>query len=87
MGPIANSSSLALKGGIAIYAMGEIADLTGHNGRRYRTAATKYIAAWRKLAMSKPSNNAQTRLLLNYHHQDSWMLAYNLYAEKSSLLR
>ncbi|CAD6578683.1 MAG: hypothetical protein CYPHOPRED_000653 [Cyphobasidiales sp. Tagirdzhanova-0007] len=82
MGPITNSSSLALKGGIAIYAMGGIADLTGHDGERYRKTASKYITAWRKLATSKESRKSQRHLLLNYYHESSWMLAYNLYAEK-----
>lgn len=91
MGPIANSSSLALKGGIGIYAMGEIADLAGRNGTSYRNIARRYIAAWRKLATASSTtksgkhSNARPKakhLMLSYHQPESSMLAYNLYAEK-----
>jgi hypothetical protein len=120
MGPITNSSSLALKGGIGIYAMGELADLVGRDGTIYRTAGQEYIMKWRRFAtsashsrnaVSDESNKKKKKrknkkdkdkkkkkkkkkkkqphrdpvpkhLLLSYDEQDTWMLAYNLYAEK-----
>jgi hypothetical protein len=79
MGPAANQSSLALKGGIGIRAMAEIARLTNHDGTLFENAAKMYIEAWEKLATSKSRTK---HLVLSYGKDASWMLAYNLYAEQ-----
>jgi hypothetical protein len=79
MGPAANQSSLALKGGIGIQAMAEIARLVGESGDRYANAAKLYITAWEKLATSR---NHDRHLMLSYGNESSWMTAYNLYAEQ-----
>lgn len=82
MGPITNSSSLALKGGIGIRAMADLAEGVGRDGRKYRKAAKRYIQAWEKLATSKTDENGRKHLLLEYNKQDTWVLAYNLFADR-----
>ncbi|KAK9895539.1 DUF1793-domain-containing protein [Cystobasidium minutum MCA 4210] len=79
MGPAVNQSSLALKGGIGIRAMAEIARLVDRNGTVFETAANLYFSAWEKLATSRKRSK---HLVLSYEKGSSWMLAYNLYAEQ-----
>ena len=82
MGPITNSSSLALKGGIGVRAMADLAEGAGRDGSEYRKAAKRYIAAWQKLATSETEENGRQHLMLEYNKQDTWVLAYNLFADR-----
>lgn len=79
MGPALNQSSLALKGGIGIRAMAEIAKLVGRDGEIYEKASALYLDAWEQLSTSRKKIN---HLVLSYGNETSWMLAYNLYAEQ-----
>jgi len=79
MGPAANQSSLALKGGIGIRAMAEIARLVNKDGDLFEKASKLYLEGWEKLSTSKSRDK---HLLFSYGDTSSWMLGYNLYAEQ-----
>lgn len=79
MGPSVNQSSLALKGGIGIRAMADIAKLAGKDGSIYKKAAKLYLDAWERLASAGKTHQ---HLVQSYGDAESWMLAYNLFAEQ-----
>jgi hypothetical protein len=80
-GFIAHSSNLALKGILAIGAMGQISKALGNSadGDHYTSTAQSYIAQW---AM-KSQNGTQSHLKLAYDAtDDTWSLKYNSYPDR-----
>ncbi|KAI0092705.1 hypothetical protein BDY19DRAFT_1054180 [Irpex rosettiformis] len=79
-GSLANQTNLAVKGVLAIKAMSSIATLAGQSEKAasYESTASSYISEWQQLAVSTD----QKHLTLNYGNDSSWVLAYNLYADK-----
>jgi hypothetical protein len=80
-GPIANSSNLALKGILAIGAMGQLATALGQtaDANSFTATAQSYIAQWNKLSQ----NAAATHLRLAYDQDDTtWSLKYNSYPDR-----
>ncbi|EJD49707.1 DUF1793-domain-containing protein [Auricularia subglabra TFB-10046 SS5] len=76
---VAKQTNLALKGIIAIRAMGEIAKLLGQTdvAEKYSATAANYIQQWKTLGMSKDGRH----LTFDYDHDESWGSSYNLYAD------
>lgn len=76
---VPKQTNLALKGIVAIRAMGEIAKLIGQAdvAEKYTSTAANYIQQWTTLAMSKDGRH----LTFDYDHDDSWGSSYNLYAD------
>ncbi|MGO8674031.1 MAG: glutaminase domain-containing protein [Capsulimonadaceae bacterium] len=92
-GPIAHSVNLALKGIIAVGAMGEIAGIAGQqvDAARYTAASRKLIAEWARRAQSTDGRH----LLLQYREpavagspdttlepDSAWSLKYNAFADR-----
>ncbi|KZV85916.1 putative glutaminase A [Exidia glandulosa HHB12029] len=77
---VAKMSNLAVKGIIAIAAMGEIAKMTNHtqDADKYSTMARNYITQWKSLAMSKDGKH----LTFTYDNDNSYMIGFNLLADK-----
>jgi Glutaminase A six helical-hairpin domain len=82
-GEIAHSVNLALKGIVAVAAMGQIATLVGNNtdAKRYSKQAQQFAAYWAKHAQD-PSG---THLDLTYNRSDdgngTWGTTYNAFAD------
>jgi hypothetical protein len=80
-GPIAHSSNLALKGILALGAMGQIASTLGQSAdaTHYTTTAQSYIAQWNTMSQ----NATATHLKLAYDQPDTtWSLKYNAYPDR-----
>jgi hypothetical protein len=80
-GFIAHSSNLALKGILAIGAMGQIANTLGkaQDATYYTATAKSYIATW----STKSQDTATTHLKLAYDGDDvTWSLKYNSYPDR-----
>lgn len=58
-----------------------MANMTGHakDAQRYSTQATDWIKQWQQLAVNQNANAPHT--VLNYGHEDSFSLLYNLWAD------
>jgi hypothetical protein len=80
-GFIAHSSNLALKGILAIGAMGQIAATLGMtaDATHYKSVAQSYITQW----STKSQDGATTHLKLAYDQDDvTWSLKYNSYPDR-----
>ncbi|KAH8101093.1 DUF1793-domain-containing protein, partial [Cristinia sonorae] len=79
-GPLNNQVNLAIKGVVGIKAMSVIANLTGDSDRssRYSAIAANYSTYIQQLSTSSDRQH----LDLTYKDDNSWGLAYNLYADK-----
>jgi hypothetical protein len=80
-GFIAHSSNLALKGILAIGAMGQIANTLGQtaDATHYQSVAQSYITQW----STKSQDGASTHLKLAYDADDAtWSLKYNSYPDR-----
>jgi hypothetical protein len=80
-GFIAHSSNLALKGILAIGAMGHIATTLGQtaDATHYSTTAQSYITQW----STKSQDATSTHLKLAYDQADvTWSLKYNSYPDR-----
>ncbi|EPT04923.1 hypothetical protein FOMPIDRAFT_1057715 [Fomitopsis schrenkii] len=77
----ANMTNLAIKGIIAIRAMAEISSALGKHddAQSYATNASSFYDAWEQLAL--PTDQEQG-LMFAYDDPSSWVLAYNLYADR-----
>lgn len=78
-GSLANQTNLALKGIIALKAMGEIGSLTGNN-LTYGDTADSYLPQWVNFGLNNASDPPHT--MLDYNDPDSHGVLYNLYADK-----
>ena len=80
-GALQNQTNLALKGIIALEAMSNIANMTGHSsdGANYSTTAHDYIAQWQTLGIAQDANPRHSTLA--YGQNDTHGLLYNLYAD------
>lgn len=78
-GSLANQTNLALKGIIALKAMGEIGSLTGNN-LSYGDTADAYLPQWVAYGLNNASSPPHT--MLDYNDPDSWGILYNLYADR-----
>jgi hypothetical protein len=78
-GFIAHSANLALKGILAIGAMGRIATLTGNtsDASKYTSTAKSYIAQW----VDKATDTSGDHLKLAYDQPGTWSLKYNGYPD------
>lgn len=78
-GFIAHSANLALKGILAIGAMGAIATAAGNaaDATRYRSTARDYIAQW----VAKAQDTTPDHLKLAYDQPGTWSLKYNGYPD------
>ena len=83
-GPLANQTNQALKGILAIKAMGRIANLADHAGDAgyFDEIATSYLAQWQQFAISSD----KTHTTLSYGNDSSQGLLYNLYIDRLSNL-
>ncbi len=79
-GPIAHSSNLALKGIIAIGAMGLIAQMAGNaaDTTRYLSAAQGDITTW----VTNSQDSGNQHLKLAYDQPGTWSLKYNGYPDR-----
>ena len=92
-GQIAHSVNLALKGIVAVGAMGQIATFAGNNAdaTMFRNQAEQFISTWAQLSQ----NSSSTHLLLQYREPANgysgdttsepdtyWSLKYNAYPDK-----
>lgn len=80
-GSLANQTNLALKGIIAIQAMAEISNLTGHSaeGSNYTSIAAEYISKWQVYGIAQDSSTPHATLA--YGQTNTNVLLYNLYAD------
>lgn len=78
-GQQANQTNLALKGIIALHAMGAIAQAAGHpaDAANLSATASDYYTRWEKLAVDP----AERHTLLAYQWRSSWGLLYNAYMD------
>ncbi len=78
-GFIAHSANLALKGILAIGAMGRIATAAGHadDAARYAATARDYIGQW----VTKARDDSGDHLKLAYDQPGTWSLKYNGYPD------
>jgi hypothetical protein len=85
-GSLVNQTNLALKGIIGIQAMAVIANLTGNPviGANYTNIAHSYITEWQKLGIASLATPPHTTL--NYGHNETHGLLYNLYADRELAL-
>jgi hypothetical protein len=81
-GSLANQTNLALKGIIAIEAMGLIANLTGNDAdaSNFTNIAHSYITEWQTLGIDSAASPPHTTL--GYGLNDTHGLLYNLYADR-----
>lgn len=80
-GSLANQTNLALKGIIALKAMGEIGRLAGGNlTADYGATADAYLPQWVGYGLNNASTPPHTTLA--YDEPDSWGVLYNLYADR-----
>lgn len=79
-GHLANQTNLAIKGIVGIKAMSMIAELVGDDelAANYSAIATSYVEQFQELAIAKDGSH----LTLQYNHDETWGLAYNLYADR-----
>jgi hypothetical protein len=80
-GFIAHSSNLALKGILAIGAMGQIATALGQtaDAAHYQSVSQSYITQW----SAKSQDSASSHLKLAYDQDDTtWSLKYNSYPDR-----
>ncbi|KAI0736382.1 hypothetical protein C8Q72DRAFT_909206 [Fomitopsis betulina] len=79
-GALANQTNLAIKGIIAIRAMGAMAGLAGNSAEsaNYTSIAEDYVGQWQGFAMASDG----THLTLAYGNDSSWGLTYNMWADK-----
>ncbi|KAI0088041.1 hypothetical protein BDY19DRAFT_1057674 [Irpex rosettiformis] len=80
----ANSTNLAIKGMIGIQALSQISQILNNQAdfEHYSTIATTYVNMWRSLALSTDTSTPQ-HVLSNYGaSSSSWVLPYNLFADK-----
>lgn len=78
-GSLANQTNLALKGIIALKAMGEIGTLTGDN-LTYGATADSYLPQWVSYGLNNASDPPHT--MLDYNDPTSHGVLYNLYADR-----
>ncbi|GCE09241.1 glutaminase domain-containing protein [Dictyobacter aurantiacus] len=79
-GFIAHSSNLALKGILAIAAMGQVATAAGKTADAvyYQGQATSYISQW----VNKSQDSSGLHLKLAYDQDGTWSLKYNAFPDK-----
>ncbi|KAH8785149.1 glutaminase GtaA [Diaporthe sp. PMI_573] len=79
-GQLANQTNLALKGILALQAMGAIAQVAGHpdDAANFLAAAGDYYAQWEALAIDPTEKHT----LLSYQWRSSWGLLYNTYLDR-----
>ena len=79
-GFIAHSSNLALKGILAIGAMGQIATFAGNtaDASYYQSTASSYISQW----VTKSQDSSGKHLKLAYDQDGTWSLKYNAFPDK-----
>lgn len=79
-GFIAHSSNLALKGILAIGAMGQIAGYAGKtsDASSYSSTASSYISQW----FTKSQDSSGQHLKLAYDQDGTWSLKYNAFPDK-----
>lgn len=79
-GPVAHNANLALKGIIAIGAMGVVAGFAGNDADRARYAATArgYISQW----LTSAQDPGAAHLDLAYGSANTWSLKYNGFADQ-----
>ncbi|ROV92383.1 hypothetical protein VMCG_09131 [Cytospora schulzeri] len=78
-GSLANQTNLALKGIIALKAMGEISNLTGTTST-YGATADSYLPQWEDYGIN--FNATPPHAMLDYNDADSHGILYNLYADR-----
>ncbi|KAI0793187.1 hypothetical protein C8Q75DRAFT_749208 [Abortiporus biennis] len=76
----ANLTNLAIKGIIGIKAMAEISQALHivNDSTHYENIAANYANQWQSMALSAD----HTHLVADYGDEGSWMLAYNLFADR-----
>lgn len=81
-GSLANQTNLALKGIIALKAMGEMGSLISNTSASsyYAGVAQSYLPQWVRYGTNNASNPPHT--VLDYNDTTSWGLLYNLYADR-----
>lgn len=81
-GSLANQTNLALKGIIALKAVGEMGTLIGNTTAEsyYSGVADEYLAQWATYGLNNASSPAHTTL--DYNDPTSWGNLYNLYADR-----
>ncbi|CAN8106452.1 unnamed protein product [Discula destructiva] len=81
-GALANQTNLALKGIIALKAMGSMGALTSNTSASsyYNGIADSYLPTWIEYAVNNASKPPHT--MLNYNNLTSSGLLYNLYADR-----
>jgi hypothetical protein len=79
-GQLANQTNLALKGILALQAMGAIAQVAGHpdDAANFSATAGDYYAQWEALAIDPTEKHT----LLSYQWRSSWGLLYNTYMDR-----
>lgn len=79
-GFIAHSSNLALKGILAIGAMGQISGYAGNSSdaSHYSSTASSYISQW----VTKSQDSSGQHLKLAYDQDGTWSLKYNAFPDK-----
>ena len=79
-GFIAHSSNLALKGILAIGAMGQVATFAGNSADAsyYQGTASSYISQW----VTKSQDSSGQHLKLAYDQDGTWSLKYNAFPDK-----
>lgn len=78
-GSLANQTNLALKGIIALKAMGAISNLTGISST-YDATADSYLPQWENYGIN--FNDTLPHAMLDYNDTTSHGLLYNLYADR-----
>lgn len=81
-GSLANQTNLALKGIIALKAMGEMGRLISNASASsyYGDIAESYLPQWATYGLNNASDPPHT--VLDYNDPTSWGLLYNLYADR-----
>lgn len=80
-----NQTNLAIKGIIAIEAMAQIANRTGHiqDGLNFTNISHSYVTEWMNLGIAETSSNfSNPHTTLSYGFNDTYSLLYNLYADR-----
>ncbi|GFP57022.1 glutaminase A [Trichoderma asperellum] len=82
-GHLANQTNLAIKGIIALQAMSEIADRTGHNflADKYSSIARDYLNFWSRHGINRA--DVPNHSLLQYDSGATYGLLYNIYPDKA----
>lgn len=81
-GSLANQTNLALKGIIALKAMGEMGNLISNTSASsyYSGVAESYLPQWVGFGLNNASDPPHT--MLDYNDPTSWGVLYNLYADR-----